>query len=183
MSENGKPRFGPSGRLPDSPPPSRLGFLSGKPRRLKNNPIPAAWRPKNKGAVETFRLTVSRMLRMCGILGRKAISISVPPDKEALNLRRGEWVEVKAEQEIRRTLNENQRYKELYFGGGMREFCGKRYRVHKRIKLILLQGDLERRTAKNAVLLEGVTCEAQARFGCDRPCSYYWTDAWLRRVE
>lgn len=104
-------------------------------------------------------------------------------DDEVLNLQPGEWVEVKSEQEILATLDAKGAYKGLRLMCNMRKFCGKRYRVYKRLETILLESSGEYRRVKNTVLLDGVTCDGEEWFGCDRSCYHFWREVWLRRVE
>jgi hypothetical protein len=133
--------------------------------------------------VGTLQLTASKVLKVFGIRGKKAAPRPIPAEEEVLNLKPGEWVEVKSEQEILSILDENSRYKGLYFMSGMREYCGKRYKVYKRVERVLLESNQELRKMKNTVLLEGVMCNGHIWQGCDRSCFYYWREAWLRRVE
>ena len=65
----------------------------------------------------------------------------------------------------------------------MWKFCGKRFKVYKRLERILLESNGEYRTVKNTVLLEGVVCDGQEFYGCDRSCFHFWKEAWLRRVN
>jgi hypothetical protein len=160
----------------------RSGSLLKKVWRVKNLPINTLYHLKTKGAVGTVKLTFTKALKAFGIK-RKVTPTPVPPDEEVLNLKPGEWVEIKSEQEILATLDGNRRYKGLYFMGGMRNFCGQRVRVYKRAERILLESTEELRTMKNTVLLEGVMCDGRDWAGCDRSCFYYWREAWLRRVK
>ena len=102
--------------------------------------------------------------------------------EEILDLQPGETVEVKSEEEIRRTLDSADRTHGLGFMAGMARHCGKRYRVYKRARTIILEGSGEVRRLKNTVLLEGVICDGE-HFVCDRSCFYFWKEAWLRRVS
>jgi len=102
---------------------------------------------------------------------------------EVLNLQLGELVEVKSEEEILATLDENRKNKGLLWMAGMRRFCGKRFRVYKRLERILLESTEEYRELKNTVLLEGVMCDGKEFYGCDRSCFHYWREAWLSRVN
>jgi len=107
---------------------------------------------------------------------------SPSPDAETLGLRPGEFVEVKSVDEILTTLGPDRKCKGLLWMTGMRKFCGRRYRVLKRVENILLETNGERRRMKNTVSLEGVMCDG-AEFGsCDRACFHFWREAWLRRV-
>jgi len=102
---------------------------------------------------------------------------------EALNLQPGEMIEVKTEEEIRATLDAAGRNRGLLWMRGMDRYCGKRYRVYRRVNVILLESTGQLRKMKNTVLLEGLMCDGSEFFGCDRSCFYYWREAWLRRVR
>lgn len=101
--------------------------------------------------------------------------------EEVLGLQPGNLVEVKSEADIRRTLDASDRTRGLGFMDGMARHCGKRYRVFKQVRTIILEGSGEVRNLKNTVLLEGVICDGE-RFVCDRSCFYFWKESWLRRV-
>lgn len=160
----------------------RLAFLLKTWVRLKNIPIHIVRYLKNRGINGTAKLAFRRISSRIG-KKEKVQPISVPKHEEVLNLQAGELVEVKSLAEIRKTLDENGRYKGLYFMGEMRQFCGKQFRVHKKVNRILLESTAEIRKAKNTVLLEGVMCDGHVQSGCDRSCFYYWREAWLKRVE
>ncbi|MHC4205456.1 MAG: hypothetical protein ACYSTT_12460 [Planctomycetota bacterium] len=107
----------------------------------------------------------------------------LPNDSDVLGLRPGELVEVKSIDDILATLGPDRKYKGLLWMTGMRKFCGKRYRVLKRIENILLETNGDSRKMKNTVILEGVMCDG-AEFGsCDRSCFHFWREAWLKRIE
>jgi len=92
-------------------------------------------------------------------------------------------VEVKSEAQILATLDKNGKYKGLYWMCNMRKFCGKRYRVYKRLERMLLECTGEYRKIKNTVLLEEVFCDGEEWYGCDRTCFHFWREVWLKRVE
>jgi len=92
-------------------------------------------------------------------------------------------IEVKTEEEIRATLDAAGRNRGLLWMRGMDRYCGKRYRVYRRVNVILLESTGQLRKMKNTVLLEGLMCDGSEFFGCDRSCFYYWREAWLRRVR
>jgi hypothetical protein len=104
------------------------------------------------------------------------------PTLENLALQPGELVEVKSIDEILATLDRNRRHKGLLWMTGMRQHCGKRYRVYRRVQRITLESNGELRNMKNTVLLEGVMCDGREFGGCDRSCFHFWREAWLRRV-
>jgi hypothetical protein len=102
---------------------------------------------------------------------------------ETLDLQPGEWVEVKSEAEILATLDEKGNNKGLHWMRNMRDFCGKKFRVYKRLERILIESTGECRKMKNTVLLEGVTCDGEEWYGCDRSCYHFWREVWLKRVS
>lgn len=108
----------------------------------------------------------------------------VMPVQEVLDLQPGEFVQVRSLNEIRSTLDEDGRYRGLYFMPEMEDFCGKKYRVFKKIRSITLETDGEVRKLKSpTVFLEGVFCDGRRHDDCDRSCLLFWREAWLKRVE
>jgi hypothetical protein len=105
---------------------------------------------------------------------------ALPAVEESLGLKPGDWVEVKSESEIRRTLDADGRYKGLLWMDNMSRFCGRRLRVHKRLERMMLESDGRMRKLKNTVLLEGALCADL--YGCDRSCFHFWREAWLKKV-
>lgn len=103
--------------------------------------------------------------------------------EEVLDLQPGELVEVRSEEEILATLDQRGRQRGLSWMPTMRRFCGRRFRVFKRLGPIVLESTGEHREIKNTVLLEGVMCDGDGFYGCTRSCFHFWREAWLRRVE
>jgi hypothetical protein len=101
----------------------------------------------------------------------------------ALNLQPEDLVEVRSEKEILITLDRNGKLKGLRFTPEMSKYCGKRFKVYKRLSKIIIESTGELRTIKSpTVLLEGVICDGKAHGGCDRTCFCFWREAWLKRV-
>ncbi len=144
-----------------------------------------SWCMRHMGPVATVRLVWSKIGRMCRGNGAGRVAggakTSVSDGSERLNLQPGELVEVKSEQEIRATLDEHGRHRGLLWMPGMARFCGRTYKVHKRVETIMLESTGELRKIRNTVLLADVMCENL--YGCDRSCFHYWREAWLRRVS
>jgi hypothetical protein len=104
--------------------------------------------------------------------------------QDVLNLRAGELVEVRGEREILATLDEKGELEALPFMPEMRQFCGQRFRVHKRaVKLCDTISWTGMYRMNNAVHLAGVRCDGQAHGGCQAGCLVYWKEAWLKRVD
>lgn len=98
------------------------------------------------------------------------------------NFHAGEIVEVHSENEILATLDGNGTLEGLPFIPEMRKYCGRRFKVLKRVDKIIVEG-LGKRRMKNSVILEGVTCDGEAHEGCRRTCLLFWKGAWLKRFE
>jgi hypothetical protein len=104
-------------------------------------------------------------------------------DRGVLNLRPGELVEVRSEEEVLRTLDADGRYDALPFMPEMSEFCGRQFRVYKRADKAC--DTIEWKTLRrmqNAVHLEELRCDGAAHGGCQAGCLIYWKEAWLKRV-
>jgi hypothetical protein len=139
------------------------------------------WHLRTKGVPGVIKYS---FLKLFGFKGkvRKSDIQNRTLENESLNLQPGEWVEVKSEAEILATLDEKGNYKGLHWMCNMRKFCGKKYRVYKRLERMLLESSGEYRQVKNTVLLEGVICDGEEWFGCDRSCYHFWREIWLRRI-
>lgn len=102
---------------------------------------------------------------------------------ENLNFQPGELVEVRSEKEIFATLDHEGKLQGLRFNREMRKFCGKKFRIYKRLEKILIETTGELRLIKiPTVILEGVFCDGSAHGGCDRLCFCFWREVWLKRV-
>jgi hypothetical protein len=145
------------------------------------------WHLQDKGLWGVVQFSFSKVTKLFGFGSSQPItdisSAKQSRDDEVLNLQPGEWVEVKSEQEILAMLDEKGAYKGLRWMCNMRKFCGKRYRVLKRLETMLLESSGKYRQVKNTVLLDGVICDGQDWFGCDRSCYHFWREVWLRRIE
>jgi len=102
--------------------------------------------------------------------------------EEVLSLQAGECIEVKSEEEILKTLDENGKLNGLTYIPAMRDFCGKRFKVFKRMETMYQEESGKVRRLKHTVLLDGVHCDGML-MRCDRACFFFWREAWLRRVD
>jgi len=107
---------------------------------------------------------------------------SSPPTTDRLNLRAGEWIEVRGIEEILATLDERHALDGLPFMPEMAQYCGRRFRVgktaHKTCDTIQ---SYVIRSLSNAVHLEGLRCDGSAHEGCQARCLIFWKEAWLKR--
>jgi hypothetical protein len=95
----------------------------------------------------------------------------------------GCWVEVKTWPEIRATLDRNGMYEALPFMPEMLPFCGRRFRVSKRLERTCEEIDGTMRRIRNVVFLEDLRCNGTDHAGCQKGCLIFWKEAWLRRVS
>jgi len=102
---------------------------------------------------------------------------------ESLSLQAGDLVEVKPLNDIVKTLNKSGHNRGLLFTPDMRQQCGRRRRVERRLEKIIVDGTGEMKKMSNTVYLEGSLCGcAHVAFGgCPRNEFNYWREIWLQR--
>src|ERR1700736_1214529 len=104
----------------------------------------------------------------------------------SLSLRPGDFVEVKSPGEILQTLDADGTLDKLPFMPEMMDFCGKRFQVSQRVVKTCYYGTstgMRKFPGEDVVLLEGLRCSGTAHDGCQKACTIFWREAWLRRVE
>lgn len=106
-----------------------------------------------------------------------------PSKDHVLNLRAGEWVEVRSQQEILATLDQEGCLDKLPFMPEMLQYCGQLLRVFRRADKTCdyIQGWSIRRMI-DTVHLEGVRCDGGGHDGCQAGCLIFWKEAWLKRA-
>jgi len=103
--------------------------------------------------------------------------------RSPLNLKAGDWVEVRSREEILATLDQDGRLENLPFLAEMLQYCGQKLRVFKRAdKTCDYIQRWSIRRLKDAVHLEGIRCDGTAHDGCQAGCLIFWKEAWLRRA-
>ena len=101
---------------------------------------------------------------------------------EELDLQPGEWVTIKSKEEIIATLDKKGRNRGLTFDGEMIPYCGKRFRVLRRVEKIIEESTGRLIKPKGvSVILENVICLSRYRRPCPRAIYSYWREIWLRR--
>jgi hypothetical protein len=104
------------------------------------------------------------------------------------NLRPGDLVEVKHPDEILQTLDADGTLDRLPFMPEMVEFCGKRFRVSKRVLKTCYYSEatatgFRKFRTNDVVLLDGLRCSGLEHDGCQKACMIFWREAWLRRTQ
>jgi hypothetical protein len=104
--------------------------------------------------------------------------------RETLDLQPGELVEVRSRQEILATLDANARNRGLSFDAEMLPYCGRQFRVLRRVERIIDEATGRMRDMpRDCIILAGVTCQAIYHRFCPRSIYPYWREIWLRRVD
>lgn len=133
---------------------------------------------------KTFGLLVLNKVRWW--CGKEQLGMLSGPLKqtvhESLNLEPGEWVEVKSRDEIQATLDVHGKHRGMSFVPEMALYCGRRFRVAKRVERMIQEGTGQMRQLRDTVALETVTCMGLAQRRCPRGCFHLWREGWLRRV-
>jgi hypothetical protein len=103
---------------------------------------------------------------------------------ETLDLQPGELVEIKSLPEIMATLNVNNQNRGLWFDREMIQYCGKRFRVQRRVNRIIDEKTGKIIKMKNpCIILDGTICLGDYHKLCPRLGNTYWREIWLKRVE
>jgi hypothetical protein len=110
-----------------------------------------------------------------------------PTPAEHLDLKRGEWVEIRPVEEISRTITQNGFNRGMRYDLEMVKYSGRRYRVQLRVDRLIDEKTGQMMQMKTpCIQLEDVYCRAECtprRLGCPRAMNTYWREIWLRRTE
>lgn len=110
-----------------------------------------------------------------------------PTPMKTLDLRAGELVQIKSYPEILQTLNTRSRNRGLYWDAEEVPYCGKTFRVLKRVERIINEKTGKMQEMKTpCVILDSVICESrysECRLFCPRSIYSYWREIWLDRVK
>lgn len=108
-------------------------------------------------------------------------------EEPELRLQPGEWVQVKSREEIRATLTPKGKNRGLWFDREMVPFCGRTFRVRRRVTRIIDERNGKPLALKSdCIMLDGVVCSGEdsvGRWFCPRGIFPYWRESWLKRVE
>lgn len=109
-----------------------------------------------------------------------------PTPVEKLDLKVGEWIEVKSGAEIIPTLTVNGFNRGMRYDMEMLKYSGGRYRVQMLVDRLISETTGKMMVMKTpCIQLEDVYCRAECtpmRIGCPRASNSYWREIWLKRV-
>jgi hypothetical protein len=114
------------------------------------------------------------------------IPLGQPTPIEKLDLRPGELVRVRSQAAILKTLDRYGRNRGMYFVADQVPYCGRTFRVFKRVDQIIDERSGRMIKMKTpAFLLEGAICGARYTefcLFCPRSTYPYWREIWLERA-
>lgn len=112
---------------------------------------------------------------LAGVAGR--------PPKGDLDLKPGEWVEIKPPAQLKEALDPQGRNRGLSFEPDMAVYAGRRCRVAFPVQRIIHEQTGRMVHLTHTVALEGVTCGGLCSKNCPRNNTLYWRESWLTRAE
>jgi hypothetical protein len=95
------------------------------------------------------------------------------------HFRRGRWVQIRSEAEIRATLDADGTLDGLPFMPEQVKFCGRKFRIYRRADRVFLDHHYYVVRLKSTVLLDDLRCDGTAHGGCQMKCLMFWKEAWL----
>jgi hypothetical protein len=120
-------------------------------------------------------------------LGSGTIPDGKPTPHEVLDLKVGEWVEIKSSEEILPTITHGGFNRGMRYDMEMAKYSGDRQRVQMRVDRLINEQTGKMMQMKSACIqLENIYCRAECtamRLGCPRASNTYWREIWLRRVD
>jgi hypothetical protein len=141
------------------------------------------------GIIDVFRILLIEVFNKLqsvrsGVQYPHVRALSAAPPSGELNLKPGEFVQVKSRQEIFATLDKRNRNRGLLFDAEMLKYCGGTFRVLKRVNQIVDEKNGKiLRMKSSCIILDGSACAADYHKLCPRAIYHYWREGWLRRVE
>jgi hypothetical protein len=146
-----------------------------------------AWTPRGYRLVEAFRASMHRRLT-----GREVPDFEgrVPPNAQTptgrLDLKPGERIRIKSQQEIEETLDSAGKNRGLSWGVELARYCGQEAIVRRSVTRILDEQTGQMLDMKQpCIVLEGVVCTGQEspnRLLCPRAIAPFWREIWLERI-
>lgn len=122
--------------------------------------------------------------RLSGKSHRVLEGICTKTPRQSLNLMPGERVRVKSADQIAQTVNKQGKNRGLAFTVEMLPFCGRTFRVLRRLEKMINEPTRRLIRVEGTVILENVTCDGchVLRGGCPKNNYHYWREVWLERV-
>ncbi len=130
------------------------------------------------------RTVVNRLRHLFGLADlEQLVGAGDGKAKTALHLKPGEWVKIRAADEIKATLGPDGRNLGLTFEPEMTRYIGGTYQVDFAVRSIILEETGQMAKLSRTVALKGLNCRGVCAKNCPRANTLYWREAWLERVE
>jgi hypothetical protein len=99
-------------------------------------------------------------------------------------IRPGDIVCVLSKEEISHVLDRFRRTRGCTFQVGMYEYCGKEYKVLKKVDYFYDEAKQKMCKCNGIFLLDGSSCTGKTAYlaPCGRNCFFFWQASWLKRV-
>ena len=102
-------------------------------------------------------------------------------------IKAGDLVRVRSKEEIRNTLDDQDKYKGCLFVNDMWHYCGGTYRVFKVVNYFYDEARYQIKKCKDTVMLDEVICSGDTskafKQKCDRSYYFFWKTAWLEKYN
>lgn len=96
----------------------------------------------------------------------------------------GDQVSVRSPEQILSTLDADGTLDGLPFMPEMLDWCGKSFRVQRRVEKTCVAGyPMRQFPANDVVILDGPRCDGRTHDGCKHGCRIFWKEAWLRPMD
>jgi 2-polyprenyl-6-methoxyphenol hydroxylase-like FAD-dependent oxidoreductase len=131
-----------------------------------------------------YRAIVNRLRAAVGLaeLGL-IVGQATQTSKGDLDLKVGDWVRVKSQDEVRAALDAKSRNRGLTFEPEMTRYIGSVHRVSEVVERIIDERKGKMVRLDRTVVLDKVYCEGLCNKACPRKNPLFWREAWLERVE
>ena len=97
----------------------------------------------------------------------------------------GDIVKIRSRDDIKNTLDENDKLEGCLFMKDMWRYCGTKQKVLKKIDYFYDEANFKMCKAHNVVLLDGLYCSGiieGSKQICDRYCLVFWKEDWLEKI-
>lgn len=122
----------------------------------------------------------------CPLQNNNYVVTEKPASSQHRPVRSSDLVKVLSREGIRVTLDSSGRCDGLFFMRSQWQYCGKVFRVQKRVKRIVVDHTGRMGRCREMVILEGVRCQGVPVEGlqdCGLLCPIFWKEKWLVLVE
>lgn len=101
------------------------------------------------------------------------------------SIKAGDVIRIRSKDQIRRTLDKNNKLEGCVFMNEMWQYCGTQQKAIKPVEYFFDECKFKMRKTRNIVLLEGLHCSGKIpgiKYKCDRFCYFFWKEAWLEKI-